>query len=261
MIFKRALLTGAAGKLGSVLRKELSSKFELLRSTDIVPVEGAYPNEEFVIADLGDPAVASKLVEGVDAIIHFGAIVRNDAEFADINRVNMVGTHSLYDAALNQGIRRVVYASSVHAVGFYEQTEVIDARAPTRPDNYYGLSKVFGEAVAQLYWDRHGIETVSVRIGSSEETASNHRHLKTWLSFADMVQLVERALSVPRVGHTIIFGTSANAASFWDNRLAAHIGYVPRDSADRFLGEIVSSDPNPDLNDPVMKYQGGSWAA
>lgn len=255
------MLTGAAGKLGNVLRKELPSRLDLLRSTDIVPVGETHQNEEFVAADLGDPAAASKLVEGMDAIIHFGAIVKKDADFAEINRVNMVGTHSLYDAALRHGVRRVVYASSVHAVGFYDQTEVIDARAPTRPDNYYGLSKVFGEAIAQLYWDRHGIETVSVRIGSSEETASNHRHLKTWLSFADMVHLVERALVTPRVGHTIIFGTSANSASFWDNRFAAHIGYDPKDSAESFRNEILLSDPNPDLNDPVMKYQGGSWAA
>ncbi|HTN62194.1 MAG TPA: NAD(P)-dependent oxidoreductase, partial [Devosia sp.] len=199
MIFKRALLTGAAGKLGSVLRKELSSKFDLLRSADIVPMDGVFPNEEVVVADLADPNVASELVAGVDAIIHFGAIVKQDASFEDINRVNMVGTHSLYDAALKHGVKRIVYASSIHAVGFYEQTEVIDARAPTRPDNYYGLSKVFGEAVAQLYWDRHRLETVSIRIGSSEETASNHRHLKTWLSYPDLVGLVERALSAPRV--------------------------------------------------------------
>lgn len=260
MIFRRILLTGAAGNLGSILRRELSPKLQLLRSTDIAPLSGSYENEECVVADLGDPKAADGLVSGVDAIIHFAGIVEKDVDFADINRVSILGMHSLYDAALRHGVKRVVFASSIHVVGFYEQTEVIDAHAPVRPDTYYGLAKAFGENLAQLYWDRHGLETVSIRIGSSEATASNHRHLRSWLSFGDLVRLVETSLCVPRVGHTIAFGTSRNSASFWDDRLARHLGYSPQDSADVFRDEILAKDPHPDLNDPVFRFQGGLWA-
>lgn len=260
MIFRRILLTGAAGNLGSILRRELSPKLKLLRSTDIAPLSGPYENEECVVADLGDPKIADGLVSGVDAIIHFAGIVKKDVDFADINRVSIMGMHSLYDAALRHGVKRIVFASSIHVVGFYEQTEVIDAHAPVRPDTYYGLAKAFGENLAQLYWDRHGLETVSIRIGSSEATASNHRHLRSWLSFGDMVRLVETSLSAPRVGHTIAFGTSRNSASFWDDRLARHLGYSPQDSADVFRDEILAKEPHPALNDPVIRFQGGLWA-
>ena len=172
----------------------------------------------------------------------------------------MVGMHSLYDAAVRHGVKRIVFASSVHAVGYYTQDEVIDARAPARPDTYYGLAKVFGEALAQLYWDRHGLETVSIRIGSSEAKPSTHRHLRSWLSFGDMVRLVEASLTAPRVGHTIAFGASRNAASFWDDRYARHLGYNPQDSADAFFSEILAANPHPDSADPGTRYQGGIWA-
>lgn len=256
MIFNRILLTGAAGLLGRELRAALAPKVSLLRSTDITALDGAADNEELVQADLGDPKAAAELVRGIDAIVHFGGISK-EADFDTVARVNINGFHSLYEAARLAGVKRVVFSSSVHAIGFYDQTAVIDAQAPYRPDSYYGIAKVFGESLAQLYWDKHGLETVSLRIGSCEPKPSNRRHLLTWLSFADMIQLVERSLTVPRVGHMIVYATSDNRASFWDNKYAAPLGYRPADSADDYTAEIFANDPTPDGGAIVNRYQGG----
>lgn len=259
MLYDNILLTGAAGLLGSELRGRLSAKAKFLRSTDIAAMRDPAANEELVQADLGDDDVAAGLVRGIDAIVHFGGLSK-EADFDSINRVNILGFQRLYEAARLAGVKRIVFSSSVHAIGFYDQTEVIDSRAPTRPDTFYGVAKVFGESLAQLYWDKYGLETVSIRIGSCEPKPSTRRHLLTWLSFDDMWQLVERSLSVPRVRHTIVYGASANAATFWDNREAAHLGYRPKDTADRWYQEISAADPAPGREDIVNRLQGGIFA-
>ncbi len=260
MIFKRILLTGAAGLLGQQLRPALAARATFLRSTDIAPLADPAANEELVTADLGDRAAAARLVDGIDAIVHFGGISK-EADFATVSRVNIDGFQALYEAARRAGVKRVVFSSSVHAIGFYDQTTVIDAAAPYRPDSNYGIAKVFGEALAQLYWDKHGIETVSLRIGSCEPKPSNRRHLLTWLSFRDMIQLVERSLNVPRVGHMIVYATSNNRASFWDNRLATPLGYRPQDSADDYAEAILEADPAPERDAVVNRYQGGIFVS
>ncbi len=260
MIFRSLLLTGAAGLLGTALRPRLAARVAHLRSTDIAPLTNPAPNEKLVQADLGDPTAATALVAGIEAIVHFGGISKDD-DFRSIARVNIDGFYALYEAARLAGVRRVVFSSSVHAVGYYPQTEVIDARAPTRPDSFYGLAKVFGENLAQLYWEKHGLETVSIRIGSSEPVPSNRRHLRTWLSFRDLDHLVERALTVPNVGHTIIYGMSDNAEAFWDNRLAAPLGFRPKDSADAYRDAIYAADPAPNGRERLYTHQGGIWVA
>lgn len=260
MIFRNLLLTGAAGLLGSAMRPRLARKAALLRSTDIAALTDPAPNEELVQADLADPEAAARLAAGMDAIVHFGGISK-DESFERVSRVNIGGLHALYEAARLGGVRRVVFASSVHAVGYYLQTEVIDARSPTRPDSFYGLSKVFGEALAQLYWDKFGIETVSIRIGSCEPSPSTRRHLRTWLSFDDLEQLLDRSLTVPRVGHTIVFGMSGNAESFWDNRFGAPLGYRPKDTADDHRAAIEAAEPAPRGEDPQNRFQGGVFVS
>ena len=259
MLYGRVLLTGAAGLLGATLRKALAPRVSLLRSTDIAPLADPAANEELVQADLGDPAAAGALVAGMEAVVHFGGISK-DEPFEAVARVNIIGVYALFEAARQAGVRRIVFASSVHAVGYYPQTEVIDARAPTRPDSFYGVGKVFGEAIAQLYWDKHGLETVSIRIGSCEPVPTNRRHLRTWLSFGDLHQLVERSLTVPRVNHTIVFGASDNSERFWDNRLAGPLGYRPSDSADDYRNELLQADSSPDSSEPLHRAQGGVWA-
>ena len=259
MIFNRLLLTGAAGKLGAVLRPALRSQVAFLRSSDIKPLldDGA-ANEELIVADLADPSAGARLVENIDAVIHFGGI-SVESDYDSISKVNINGTYYLYEAARQAGVKRVVFASSNHAVGFYEQLEVIDASVPQRPDTLYGLSKAFGEDLARLYWDKYGLETVCIRIGSSFPEPIDRRMMLTWLSFRDLIQIVTRSLTASRVGHLTVYGISDNYGTFWDNRLAGILGYRPEDSSEVFREKIEKMKPTPDKNDVVSRLQGGVY--
>jgi uronate dehydrogenase len=166
---------------------------------------------------------------------------------------------NLYEAARLNGVKRIVFASSNHAIGFYRQSETIDNKVMPKPDGFYGLSKAFGENCAQLYWDRWGIETVSLRIGSSFPEPKDRRMLATWLSYDDLERLVAAALTAPQVGHTIVYGMSDNRAVFWDNAGAKHIGFKPQDCSEPFRATIEAKQPTINHNDPAAIYQGGAF--
>ncbi|MDR6181026.1 uronate dehydrogenase [Pseudomonas sp. SORGH_AS 211] len=258
--FHRLLLTGAAGGLGKELRQRLKPHAEILRLSDIAPMAASQgPAEEVVTCDLADKAGVHDLVEGVDAILHFGGISTEHA-FEPILEANIRGTFNLYEAARRHGVKRIVFASSNHVIGFYRQDQRIDASVPQRPDSYYGLSKAFGEDLATFYFDRYGIETVSIRIGSSFPEAQNRRMLATWLSYEDLTDLILRSLTTPDVGHTIVYGASNNRDSWWDNRLAAHLGFQPKDNSEQFRAK-VEAQPMPAADDPSLVYQGGAFVA
>ena len=254
--FHRLLLTGAAGGLGRELRRRLPAHCDVLRLSDIADLGTAAPAEELVPANLADAGAVLALLDGVDAVVHMGG-VSTEQPWEAVLPANIVGAYNLYEAARKQGVRRIVFASSNHVTGFYKQGEVIPAGAPPRPDGLYGLSKAFGEDLAQLYFDRHGIETVSLRIGSSYPAPRDRRMLHTWMSFDDLERLVLAALTAKDVGHSVICGVSANPGAWWDNAPAAHIGYVPQDSSARFAAEIERTQPPGDPNDPAVIYQGG----
>jgi uronate dehydrogenase len=256
--FHRLLLTGAAGGLGVELRRRLTAHCDILRVSDIAPLGDARPGEEVRPADLADADAMLALLEGVDAVVHLGG-VSTEQPWEAILPANIVGAYHLYEAARRQGVRRVVFASSNHVTGFYRQDEVIPAGAPPKPDGLYGLSKAFGEDLAQLYFHRHGIETVSLRIGSSYPAPRDRRMLHTWLSFDDLERLVLAALTATDVGHSIVCGVSANPHVWWDNTPAAHLGYVPRDSSERFAAEVERNTAPGDPSDPAVIYQGGAF--
>ncbi len=254
--FKRLLLTGAAGGLGRVLRPRLAAYCDSLRVSDIAPLDAAGPREECVAVDLADKAGVLKLLEGVDAVVHLGGI-STEQPWDPILAANIVGVYHLYEAARKQGVKRVIFASSNHVMGYYRQDEVIDADSPPRPDGLYGLSKAFGEDVARLYWDRYGIETVVVRIGSSTPAPKDRRMLATWLSHDDLERLVVAGLTAPVAGWSVVYGISDNATAWYDNTKARHLGYRPRDSSDAFRAEVEARQPALDMNDPATLHQGG----
>jgi uronate dehydrogenase len=257
--FNRLLLTGAAGGLGKVLRKTLRPYAKTLRLSDIVDMAPAESGEEVQICDLSDKQAVHQLVEGVDAILHFGG-VSVERPFEEILGANICGVFHIYEAARRHGVKRIIFASSNHVIGFYKQDETLDAHSPRRPDGYYGLSKSYGEDMASFYFDRYGIETVSIRIGSSFPEPQNRRMMSTWLSFEDLTQLIERSLYTPGVGHTVVYGMSDNKTVWWDNHLASHLGYTPKDSSEVFRDK-VEAQPMPAADDPAMVYQGGAFVA
>ncbi len=259
--FGRLLLTGAAGGLGKVLRPRMAAFAEIVRVSDLaraLPADGA-PHEEVQACDLADRAAMDALIQGCDAIVHLGG-VSVERPFEEILEANIKGIFNVYEAARRHAVKRVVFASSNHVTGFYRQDEKIDARDLRRPDGYYGLSKSYGEDMAQFHYDRYGIETVSIRIGGALPEPANRRLLASWLSHDDLTELIRCSLFTPNVGHTVVFGMSDNPAAWWNNRYAAHLGYQPRDSAETYRTK-VEQQPMPAADDPILVYQGGVFTA
>ncbi len=256
--FGRLLLTGAAGGLGKLLRERLKPWADVIRLSDRAGLGEAGPGEEIVYCDLADRDGMLKLLEGVDAVLHFGGISVED-RFEPIMQANILGLVNLYEACDKAGVKRVIFASSNHAVGFYDNTGVIDTDAPTRPDGYYGVSKCFGESLSRYYFDRFGIETVCIRIGSVLPEPTTRRIMSTWLSHDDFLELLRCSLFTQRVGHTIVYGSSDNDALWWDNSKARHLGFRPRDSSRQYAHLFPDTVQRPAADDLPAKYIGGPF--
>ena len=256
--FRRILLTGAAGGIGSWLRDRIKPWADIVRVSDRANLGEAREGEEIVYCDLSDRVGMLKLLEGVDAVLHFGGVSVED-RWDPILQANIVGVHYLYEAAHKAGVKRIVFASSNHAVGYHKVTEVLDADSPTRPDGFYGLSKVFGEQIARFYYDRFGLETVCIRIGSTMEVPKTVRMMRTFLHNDDMVELLRCSLFTPRVGHAIVYGMSDNNAVWWDNRKAAFLGYRPRRNANEFAHLFPDSGDYPAEDDLPSQFHGGPF--
>ncbi|MFL9879608.1 NAD(P)-dependent oxidoreductase [Herbaspirillum rhizosphaerae] len=255
--FGRLLLTGAGGGLGKVLRPRLAAFADVLRVSDLAAaLQGdAAAHEEVVPCNLADRAAMDALIAGCDAIVHLGG-VSVERPFEEILEANIKGIFHVYEAARRHGVKRVIFASSNHVTGFYRQDEKIDVRDLRRPDGYYGLSKSYGEDMAQFNFDRYGIETVSIRIGWSFPEPKDRRSLASWLSYDDLTELLRCSLFTPDVGHTVVYGMSDNPSTWWDNRYAAHLGFKARDTSDIYRAKI-EAQPMPAADDPVRVYQGG----
>lgn len=258
-MLNRVLVTGAAGGLGSSLRPYLKSLAKHVRLTDIASLGEAQQGEELVKADLSDKQAVAELVKDCDGIIHLGGM-SVESPWNDILNANIVGTYNLYEAARQLGQPRIVFASSNHAIGFYERHQRLDNQVVQRPDSLYGVSKCFGENLASLYFDKFGIETLSVRIGSCFDKPADTRMMATWLSLSDFVSLLKRAFLTPRLGHTVVYGASANAEQWWDNRHAGFLGWVPKDSSEPWREETEARDRDLRSDDMNVRYHGGKFA-
>lgn len=252
------LLTGASGALGRVLARELATLGWTLRLTDIAPFPDPVPaGASFDQVDLADGPGLMRLAEGCGTIAHFGGVSMEEP-FETVLEPNIRGVYHAFEASRRQGAR-MVYASSHHVAGFYRRTESVSAADPVRPDGYYGLSKAYGELMARLYWDKHGLSSVLLRLGVSRPVPTEARMLASWLSHADMTSLVVRSALAEVRGVKVVWGVSNNAAMTWwrdDDR--ADIGWSPRDTVDGYgdaLRERVSDDP------VAEAFQGGPFCA
>ena len=254
---KPVLLTGASGALGRVLVKSLGALGWRLVLTDIAPFPDTLPEgAAFVRADLADGVTMLRLAEGCGAIIHMGG-VSVERPFEEVIGPNIRGLYHIYEAARREKAR-VIFASSNHSVGFHERTESLPAETAFLPDGYYGLSKAYGELMGRMYWFKHGVENVNVRIGSSLPEPIDARMLSTYLSFADIARLCERATLAEKTGSCVIWGASANTRTFWGNDARAAIGWEPLDTGDIYAGQLAGKLSG----DPVVEhYQGGAYTA
>ncbi|MFO1107279.1 MAG: NAD(P)-dependent oxidoreductase [Amaricoccus sp.] len=258
--FDRILITGAAGALGRELRAGLAPLARRIRLADVKPMGEAAAHEEIVQSDLADAEAAFAAVRGCDAVLHFAGHPREQS-FAEILADTLPAAYNIYEGARRHGVRRVVYASSIHAVGFHDVEAVADTRARHRPDTFYGLTKTFVEDLASLYWDKYGLESVCLRICSCFPEPRDRRMLWSWLSPADCVRLAAAALDAPRVGFSVIYGVSDNAERGVSNAGAEHIGFRPLDSADGFAAAIRARTERPDPASVAVRVVGGSFAA
>lgn len=256
---KPVLLTGASGLLGQVLAKALGAQGWQLRLTDRVPFPGELPeNSSFTLADLNDGAAILRLAEGCGTILHFGG-ASVELAFENVIGPNIRGLYHVYEAARREKAR-MVFASSNHVIGFHERGQVLDDDSYFRTDGYYGLSKAYGELMGRLYWDKHGVDSVFLRIASCIAEPNDDRMLSTWLSFGDLTSLVERSVLAESVGPTgciVIWGVSKNKRMTWwrkDGRKA--IGWAPKDSVDSYTAKLDGKTSG----NPVMeRYQGGGY--
>jgi uronate dehydrogenase len=256
---RTVLLTGAAGGLGTLMRGLLPAYGYELRLFDVAPIEGA---PDAITADLGDKEALREAVRGVDAIIHLAGISL-ESSFDKILRANIEGTYNLYEAAREEGVRRIVFASSNHAIGYHPRPlpgdPLIPIDTPRRPDTFYGLSKSFGEDLAQLYWDKHAMETVSVRIGSCFMEPTSVRMLSVWMSPGDGARLLHAALTAEEVGHTVVYGSSDNTRLWWDLTTARSLGYEPQDDSEQYAEKLIAEQGELDPDNPDHAHLGGHF--
>jgi uronate dehydrogenase len=253
---KTVLITGAAGDVASYLRRELAGKYKLRLSDkrNLKPSKG----EKFVKADISKMADALKITKGVDAIVHLGGY-SVEGPWEAIHKANIVGCYNIFEAARQNKVKRILFATSNHAVGFYPRKQTIDHRVYPKPDGRYGVSKVFGEALGSLYSDKYGMEVFLMRIGNVNPQPLDKRRLSIWLSPRDLAQLVSIGIDHPDIRFEIVYGVSGNKRSWYDNSNASRLGYRPQDDAETYAEAILSKEKPGDPH--VEMYQGGVFVA
>ena len=255
----KVALSGAGGQLGRFLRLALLDRGVDLRSAGgHTPLEPLRPNEDLTYGDLREAANVDRLLTGVDVLIHMAG-TSVERPLPEVVENNLIGLHAVYEGARRHRVKRIVFASSNHAIGMHGVDEHLGLDCDFRPDGFYGLSKMWGEGLARLYWDKHGIESVCVRIGSAIPRPTEFRHLSTWFGLDDLMQFVVRCIEVPEVGFLVAWGVSANTRSYWSPTGCERLGYRPVQNAEEFAAEILAAQ-NP-IDALGQRYQGGSFAS
>jgi uronate dehydrogenase len=211
------------------------------RYIDLKPVKASH-NEEVMLGDITDLAVARRAMAGCDACVHLAGIPI-EAPFDQLLHANIQGTWAIFEAARLEGCERIVFASSNHVTGFHPITQRIGPDDELRPDTYYAVSKVFGEALGRLYHDKFGLQVACLRIGSALPRPLEERHLSTWLSPGDLGRLVTACLTSPDLAFAIVYGASANRRGWWDLEPGRRLGYEPRDDAEIYANEVEATAP------------------
>jgi len=259
-VMQKILITGAAGDVGTRLRKLLKGTYASIRTSDIRTPADLGKDEEFISADLADLVQVKKIVAGVEGIVHLGGF-SVEGPWDTIHKSNIVGCYNLFEAAYHAGVKRVVFASSNHVVGFYRRDQKIGVNVTVRPDSRYGVSKAFGEALGALYADKHGLRVTCIRIGNVNDKPLDKRRLSIWIMPEDLVQLVRIGLEHPDIQFEIFYGASDNAAGWWDNSNARRFGYSPRGRSEDFRADAISAQAKLAVDPVGQRFQGGPYCS
>jgi uronate dehydrogenase len=256
---QKILITGAAGDVGTRLRKLLKGVYSL-RVSDIRKPADLGADDEFVSADLGDYEQTKQITAGIDGIVHLGGY-SVEGPWETIHKSNIVGCYNLFEAAYRSGVERIVFASSNHAVGFYPRDRKIGVDVTVRPDSRYGVSKAFGEAVGALYADKHGLRVTCIRIGNVGDKPLDKRRLSIWVKPEDLAQLIRIGLEHPDIRFEIFYGASDNAAGWWDNSNARRYGYRPQFRSEDFRHEAMAAQAKLPADPVGDRFQGGPFCS
>jgi nucleoside-diphosphate-sugar epimerase len=237
---RTVLVTGAAGRLGTAFAQRARDRYDLrlmVRSgEDRSAIETC---GEIVEGDLADLEGLKRICEGIDTIVHLAAEPSAFATWAVLLPNNVIGTYNTFVAAKSAGCRRVVFASSIHAVSGYPSDVQVKTSDPANPGDLYGVSKVFGEALGRYMAEQEGVSCIAVRIGAAGpiEWAATQRSLymmDAFLSYEDLQQLLERAIDDERIQFAIVHGVSDNRFKRLDiSTTRALLGYAPKDDLTR----------------------------
>jgi uronate dehydrogenase len=254
---KTILITGAAGDVGTHLRRELADRYRI-RASDLRPFKKV-AKESSMRADISSMSDARRITKGVDAIVHLGGY-SVEGPWAGILNANIIGCYNIFEAARLNGVKRIVFPTSNHATGFYRRDQTIDHTVYPKPDGRYGVSKVFGEALGSLYADKYQMGFLMIRIGNVNPHPIDKRRLAIWVSPRDLAQLVTIGIEHPKIRFEIVYGVSGNQRSWYDNRNATRLGYRPKDNSEQFATEVLAREKP--AGDPIAEaHQGGVFCA
>lgn len=256
----KLLVTGAGGGIGTRLQQMLPAIYKDIRWSDIRRPDGLAPGAEFIAADLAEMTQVEKIVDGIDGIIHLGGF-SVEGPWETILQANIIGCYNLFEAAYRAGVKRVIFATSNHAVGMYPRDQKIGVNVTVRPDSRYGVSKCFGEALGAMYADKHGMSVTCLRIGNFGDKPIDRRRLSIFLHPEDLVQLVRIGLEHPDIKYEIFYGASDNAAAWWDNSNAHKFGYRPKHKAEDFRDEAMAAQAKLPPDPIGDYYQGGPFCS
>ncbi len=257
---EKLLVTGAAGGIGTRLRKLMKGLYPSIRWSDLRNPDDLGAGEDFMTADLTDHAAVEKIVAGVEGVVHLGGH-SVEGSWETVLNANIIGCYNLFEAAYRRGVKRVVFASSNHAVGFYPREKRIGVDVTVRPDSRYGVSKAFGEALAALYADKHGLRVTCLRIGNFGDAPIDKRRLAIWVKPEDLVQLIRIGLEHPDIRYEIFYAVSDNADSWWDNSNARRYGYKPQGRAEEFRAQAMAAQAKLPTDPIGDRYQGGTYCS
>lgn len=247
-------ITGAGGAIGTTVRHGIRERYNEIRLLDRVKISDCAANEVAHTVDVRDLEAMKEIFSGCDAVVHLAGIP-DESSYHEIESNNITGTYCVFEAAKRAAVGRIIYASSNHVIGFHPSDHTLDVDAPLRPDSYYGVSKVFGEALGRLYHDKWGMEVACLRIGSFRPAPEDERQLWTWLGPDDAVQLFARCIDAEHVGYSVLYGVSANHDTRWRNGAAADaIGFHPTQDAEIYRDRAGRSDSD---GPESSKFHGG----
>ena len=264
-MLKNILITGASGLCGIILSKGLSKLGYKIIACDInsnpsiaakslkIPL-----NQKIKLIDLRNMKQILKVTKNVSAVVHFGGIPRHKPEqdnYKNIIDHNIIGTYNIFEASRINKVKRIIFASSAHVVGYHNRKKKLDETCELRPDSHYAVSKCFGESLSSLYADKYNIKSMSIRIGSALPKPTDHRFLSTWISFRDLIHLVDGGLKSKKLHCSSVFGVSKNKNSWWNNKEAYRLGYKPKDNAEDYINNKLTKNEYKDKT--ALKFHGG----